>query len=154
MKLFSLALIFVFSLASCATPTKQESGELIGTNWVMPLQYGYKFSFKDGIHTIYKSESNGPIQLSSYKKEGLISEAELKKIALSQVGQRGELEKVSRENVIGFKSIFKSEGVYWIYWFYAIENTLIFVTYNTEIPRVNSDEVEVVETLVNGISAT
>ena len=153
-KIYFALILLVVGLTACAGMAKKETVEIRGQFWVLPLKNGYVSTMSDGVHDIYKSGSTGALQLSSYVKNGGFPKSELENIALSQIKGRSILVDVSHDDIAGYKSTFRESGVYWTYWFISIKNTLIFVTYNVDIPKLNDEELKLVESLVSGISST
>lgn len=151
-----LAIISLLLLVSCSSTPPQgenESSEIRTQAWVLPFTNGYYVRKIDGVYNFYKKNTKGALQLSSFVSKTAIPDQQLIEITQSQVNGAGKLVDISDGSKRGYKSIFTSQGVYWVYWFIVIDRSLIFVTYNTDSDTIDENEMKVVETMVNGISS-
>ena len=143
-------------LASCSSlpqRNENESIEIRTQSWVLPITHDYYMRKVDGVHNFYKENAKGALQLSSMVSQTPILDQQLLEIAQSQINSSGELTDISDYSKRGYKSVFTSQGVYWMYWFIIIDRSLIFITYNTDVDKIDANEIKNVEALVNGISS-
>jgi hypothetical protein len=152
-----LVIIFILLLVSCSSiPPRgeNESREIRTQAWILPVTNDYYVRNIGGIYNFYNENAKGALQLSSMVSKIDIPDKQLLEIAQSQIKGAGELVDISDDSKRGYKSVFTSKGVYWIYWFIVIDRSLIFVTYNTDSSSIDTNEIKIAETLVNGISNT
>ncbi len=143
LKVQAILFLTIF-FSSCATGTTKGGNldsEIRTDSWVLPLLEGYRASFKNGIYDIYKKNSKGILQLSSRVKKSDISDAEFLDLVNVQVGNRAELKNITKDDIRGYNAMFREGHVVWSYWFFVIDRSLIFVTYNVDGNKFNQEEV-------------
>ena len=149
-----ISLLLIVSCSSIPPRGENESAEIRTQAWVMPITNDYYVRKIDGVYNFYKENASGALQLSSMVSGTAIPDQQLIEIAQSQINGAGELVDISDDSMRGYKSVFTSQGVYWVYWFIVIDRSLIFVTYNTDSDTIDANEIKNVEVVVNGISST
>ena len=82
------------------------------------------------------------------------TDSELLDIANSQVRDRAKLIILTDVNKRGYKASFSESGVYWTCWIIVIDQSLIFITYNSDLKSLKMDEVNSAQVLVDGLSST
>ncbi|QPB83536.1 hypothetical protein CWC22_011275 [Pseudoalteromonas rubra] len=152
--LIIISLLLIVSCSSVPQRGENESIEIRTQAWVLPITHDYYVRKVDGVHNFYKENAKGALQLSSMVSRTPILDQELIEIAQSQINGAGELTGISGDGKRGYKSVFTSQGVYWVYWFIVIDHSLIFITYNTDSDKIDANEIKNVEAVVNGISST
>lgn len=152
-----IAIISLLLLVSCSSLPQRgenESTEIRTLAWVLPITNDYYVRKIDGVYNFYKENAKGALQLSSMVSRTDMPDQQLIEIAQSQINGAGELVDISDGTKRGYKSVFTSKGIYWVYWFIVIDRSLIFVTYNTDSNTIDANEIKNVEGVVNGLSST
>lgn len=108
------------------------------TDWSIELPEGWDFKADESCTTFAGRQGIGVLQVSSYRKDALVTDADLK-----EFGGDNLLAHISIGRLTGFCSRFSAGGTFWTKWFLRSGRQTIYVTYNCAVDERGSEEAEV-----------
>lgn len=148
-RLFTI-LLLIFSVPCLA----QEGNMNIykGNGWEVNLAKGWQTEVDDNLVSIYNPHGYGAFQISSYSKNTLVTEADLKEFASEHI-EAGAKYKIYKQNGGSILTLaFGYDGRFWQYWYISVNNLAIVATYNCA-ETYRDIEIDTVKSMVDTINA-
>lgn len=108
------------------------------TDWSLEVPEGWSHEFDDECTTFEHPQGVGAFQVSSYRKDGPITDDDLREFA-------GEipLAAVSFGRLAGFRTRFSEDDTFWTKWWLRAGHQMIYVTYNCSLADRGLEDAEV-----------
>jgi hypothetical protein len=108
------------------------------TDWSLEVPDGWSGQEDEDCATFCHSRGVGAFQVSSYRKDELVTDDDLRKFA-------GDipLTAVSSRRLTGFYSRFSKDGTFWAKWWLRAGQQMIHATYNCPLADRSRDDAEV-----------
>jgi hypothetical protein len=108
------------------------------TDWSLEVPDGWRDEQDESCTTFCGPEEVGAFQVSSYRKEDAVTDADLREFA-------GEipLATVSLARLTGFRTRFSDGETFWTKWWLRAGRQMIFVTYNCALADRGREDAEV-----------
>ena len=127
--------------------------KFIGSSWSIDLLPEWIGEHEEDCSTIYHPDGVGALQISSYKKDSIVEEDDLRNLAQDHVEAGAKLSPANSGQFNGFTLAFGAEGQFWQYWYVANNNTALLLTYNCEEVDLGPERDEV-KSMVGTLAAT
>ena len=124
-----------------------------GKSWQVQLLPEWIGEHDEECSTIYHPNGVGALQISSYVKNGEVTESDLKNLAQGHIESGARLVEASSGEFHGFTLAFGVDGEFWQYWYIAKENIALLVTYNCNEIDLGPEREQVKE-IVASLKAT
>ncbi|MBY6222762.1 hypothetical protein [Marinobacter nauticus] len=123
-----------------------------GPNWRINLLPGWLGEHEEGCSIVFHPEGVGALEISSYSKEGMVTEEDLRGLAQEHIEAGAKLTETSAGDFKGFTLAFGSDSEFWQLWYVASGPTALFITYNCQ--AVDRDaEIESIKSMVSSLAA-
>ncbi len=124
-----------------------------GRSWRISLLRGWIGEDEEACSLIYHPEGVGALQISSYTKDGTVTEVDLKDLAQDHLDAGARLAPAKAGDFKGFTLKFGSNGKTWQVWYVANGPNALMITYNCQ-EEDNEIEIGSVKDMISTLSAT
>lgn len=144
--------ILIF-LSSFSFAKDSVMSQYVHDGWSISLKNEWYSDNDENLVSFYDPQGHGVLQVSSYTKNTLVTESDLKELAKEHIeaGARFKSYEQSGSQVITLA--FGFDGSFWQYWYISIGSSALVVTYNCAEEDRNI-EIESVKSMVSTIKAT
>lgn len=124
-----------------------------GPSWRINLLPEWVVEHEEDCSLIFHPEGVGALQISSYSKEGNVTEADLKGLAQEHIEAGAKLTEADAGDFEGFTLAFGSDNGFWQCWYVANGPTALFITYNCQAADRDA-EIESIKSMISDLAAT
>ncbi|OEY67522.1 hypothetical protein [Marinobacter sp. X15-166B] len=106
--------------------------QFYGKNWKIDLLPDWTGEHEEECSLVFHSEGIGALQISSYSKDGAVTDEDLKGLAQEHLEAGAKLIDVEAGDFKGFTLAFGVKGEFWQLWYVANGPRALFMTYNCD----------------------
>lgn len=124
-----------------------------GKSWRVNLLSGWAGEHEKECAVIFHPEGVGALQVSSYSKNGMVTQDDLKGLAQEHIDAGAKLAEAEAGDFKGFTLAFGLEGEFWQLWYVGHGSTALFITYNCQ-EADHGAELESIKSIISTLAAT
>lgn len=123
-----------------------------GSSWRINLLPEWVGEYEEDCSLVFHPEGVGALQISSYSKEGAVTEADLRGLAQEHIEAGAKLTEAHAGDFKGFTLAFGSDNEFWQCWYVANGPTALFITYNCQAADRDA-EIESIKSMISNLAA-
>lgn len=127
--------------------------EFSGKSWRISLLPDWVGEHEEECSLVFHPNGVGALQISSYSKDGTVTEADLKGLAQEHIDAGAKIARVEAGEFRGFMLTFCSDGEFWQLWYVASGSIALFITYNCQ-ENDHSVELGSIKSMISTLAAT
>jgi len=112
-------------------------------SWSLNLPNEWEFEADETCITAWQPISVGALQFSTYRKDGLVTDDELREFVENNSNLGGPLKDVILGDFSGYEICFEDQESSWRHWHLRSDNIMIFITYNCGVADAGADDAAV-----------
>ena len=101
-----------------------------GNSWSITLLPEWTGEHEEECSTVYHPRGVGALKISSYSKDSVVTESDLREFAQERIEAGAKLHESITGDFKGFTLAFAAEDEFWQYWYVANSNKFLLITYN------------------------
>jgi hypothetical protein len=148
-----LSLIFLTIISFSSIANEGEMKKYKGSGWELNIEDSWVVEDTDGLITIYNPQGVGALQVSSYSKDSIVTEYDLKELAQEHIDAGAKVDSYIQHDSKVLTLAFGVDGEFWQHWYIAINHQALFVSYNCDVSE-RSVEIDTIKKIVASISKT
>jgi hypothetical protein len=111
--------------------------------WEVSLPLGWTGEHEEECATFLSHNEVGALQMSAYRKDEELTDADLQEMAAEHVEAGAKLKPVQLGSFTGFYFHFRTEDAYWRWWLLRCNQTHLYATYNCDPDERGKDDEQV-----------
>jgi hypothetical protein len=118
-------------------------------SWSLCLPDEWEFEVDDVCITAWQPTSAGALQFSTYRKDGLVTDDDVREAAEKDSEHGATLKMIILGDFSGIEICFEDQETWWRHWHLRSNDIMLFVTYNCRVASAGAEDTVVDALLAN-----